>query len=424
MSEIISLSAHALAEGIRKKHFSCEEVMRAHLARIKAINPSINAVTQIDEEKALHHAKEADRQLLIGKVHGPLHGVPFTVKEVIETKDFFSTAGMQERAQYRAEKDATVVARMRASGAILMAKTNLPEAGSGIGSTNPLFGRTNNPHNLERTPGGSSSGEAALIAAFGSPLGIGSDSGGSIRIPAHCCGVAALKPTTGRIPSTGHFPIIGNVLDPRSQIGPLARTAEDLFIAFKIMQGSDGLDPYVIDMPVHFPQEVHVKELRIAYYTKSGAIHPDEDTSKVLKNVVEGLRASGLHLTEHEPPRLNEVVPISKAYWDFEEKEGSTKEYFQLLKQWDAFRAHMLQFSQGYDAFISPVVTKPAPPHGQLKTEDVVYTLTYSLVGWPCVVVKGGVSKEGLPIGVQIAAKPFREDVALAVAKAIEHLKL
>src|SRR6185312_3476401 len=203
MDTLTFRSARALAQAIRAREISAVEVVEAHLSRIAAVNPALNAVVQLTDQTARQQARAADTALVRGEPLGPLHGVPFTVKDVIETAGVVCAAGLPERASFIPARDATVVARLRAAGDILLGKTNVPDGGGGIECVNPVYGRTNNPYGLDRTPGGSSGGEAAIIAAGGSPLGLGSDSGGSIRLPAHNCGVVGIKPTTNRVPATG-----------------------------------------------------------------------------------------------------------------------------------------------------------------------------------------------------------------------------
>ena len=215
MNPLCAASATSLARMIRERDVSSLEVVDAYLARIDDVNPKLNAVVQIAPD-ARDRARDADAALARGDEVGPLHGVPFTVKDWIEAEGLICAAGFAERAQFVPKRDATVVARMRAAGAILLGKTNVTDGA-------PVYPRPNNPYDLARSPGGSSSGEAAIIAAGGSPLGLGSDSGGSIRLPAAWCGVAGLRPTSGLVPNTGHFPRIGAMHDPRTAIGPIAR---------------------------------------------------------------------------------------------------------------------------------------------------------------------------------------------------------
>jgi len=200
MESLIFASAVTIAEHIRTGEVTALAVVEAHLTRIAQVNPQLNAIVQLTAEAALAEAQAADADLARGHLRGPLHGVPFTVKDWIETAGVICAAVDENRRDYVPTQDATTVARLRQAGGILLGKTN-------VRVSNPVYGRTNNPYNLDYSPSGSSSGEAAIIAAGGSPLGLGSDSGGSIRTPAHACGIAGLKPTTGRIPLTGHFPL-------------------------------------------------------------------------------------------------------------------------------------------------------------------------------------------------------------------------
>ena len=217
--ELIFASAGEQAKAIRDKQISSQELVRACIKRIEEVNPKLNAVVQLPAETALRQAREADKALAKGEIRGPLHGVPFTLKDAIETEGVISTGGTLGRASYVPKEDATVVKRLRAAGGVLLGKTNCPELGWAWESDNLVYGRTNNPYDLSLSPGGSSGGESAIIAAGGSPLGLGSDAGGSVRFPAHCTGIAGIKPTSGRVPRTGHFPGPGGTLDALWQIG-------------------------------------------------------------------------------------------------------------------------------------------------------------------------------------------------------------
>jgi amidase len=205
LDNLVWASAVDLAQGIVAKRVTSQEILTALLQRIESVNPRLNAVIQIAAERALDDARRSDEELARGHLRGPLHGVPFTVKDVFDTAGIVSAVGLEERASFIPKVDAVVVARMKAAGAILLGKTNCPPGGAGGVTDNPVYGRTNNPYNELCSPGGSSGGEAAAVAAGASPLGIGSDSGGSLRVPAHYCGIATLKPTTGRVPNTGVF---------------------------------------------------------------------------------------------------------------------------------------------------------------------------------------------------------------------------
>ena len=228
MPELIYQSATQMAAAIREKRISSTEVVRACLNRIAEVNPRLNAVDQFCDEQAMRDAADADRAIERGEKIGPLHGVPFTLKDAIETQGVVCTGGTEGRARYVPAEDAVVVKRLRAAGAILLGKTNCPELGWAWEADNVIYGRANNPYNLTLSPGGSSGGESAIIAVGGSAFGLGSDAGGSVRFPAHCTGIASIKPTSGRVPRTGHFPGPGGLLDALWQIGPMARNVEDL----------------------------------------------------------------------------------------------------------------------------------------------------------------------------------------------------
>src|SRR6201996_2651512 len=238
-NDITMKSATELATAIRSKQLSSKSVVDAHLDQIAKVNPKLNAVVQLTADSARKQAEEADAALARGEIKGPLHGVPMTIKDTMETAGVICTGGTKGRANYVPKADATAVARLRAAGAIFLGKTNVPEL-AGAGETdNLVYGRTNNPYDLARTPGGSSGGEAAIISACGSPLGLGTDAGGSIRVPAHYCGLAAIKPTSGRVPRTGQFPQPMGARAPVFHVSLIARQVADLALALPIISGPD-----------------------------------------------------------------------------------------------------------------------------------------------------------------------------------------
>ena len=226
------------------------EVVQACLDRIDQVNPQLNAVVQLAATRALEEAREADEALARGESNGPLHGVPMTIKDSLDTAGLISTGGTKGRESFIPQQDATVVRRLREAGAILLGKTNTPEFTLSFETNNLIYGRTNNPYDTSRTPGGSSGGAAAIVAAAGAPFDIGSDFGGSIRLPSHLCGIAGLKPSSGRVPRTGHIYPFGGVQDSFQQIGPLARYVEDLALILPLIAGPDFIDPGVVEMPL------------------------------------------------------------------------------------------------------------------------------------------------------------------------------
>ena len=424
MESLIFASATTLAERIRTGEMTALAVVEAHLARIVQVNPQLNAIVQLTAEAALAEAQAADADLARGHLRGPLHGVPFTVKDWIETAGVICAAGYENRRDYIPTEDATSVARLRQAGGIMLGKTN-------VTVSNPVYGRTNNPYNLDYSPSGSSSGEAAIIAAGGSPLGLGSDSGGSIRTPAHACGIAGLKPTTGRIPLTGHFPYISALNDPRTTIGPMARRVEDLALALAITQGEDGRDASVIPMPLQDWRAVDLRPLRVAFYTEHRDAHPAPVCKQAVIDAANALAAEVAQVEEKLPPYVDDSYAITRDYWrrpesallDEWKPDGpvnlSSEQVEEHLFVWNRFRRALITFMQQYDVIITPVMELPAQPHGQTEG-GIAYTLTYSLVGYPAVIVRVGTSSDGLPVGVQVVARPWRDDVALAVAAFLE----
>lgn len=416
--ELLELSATDLSQAIVDRKMSSEEVITACLKRVEAVNPRLNAIVQLAADSALLDARRADEALAQGDIKGPLHGVPFTVKDVCETAGIVSAAGLEARSHFVPTQDAVVVSRLKAAGAILLGKTNCPPGGGGGITDNSVYGRTNNPYNLSHSPGGSSGGEAAAIAAQLSPLGIGSDSGGSLRMPAHFCGIATLKPTSGRVPNTGLSNHPGGLSDYRTQIGPMARSVKDLALTFPILAGEDGIDTGVVPMPIRDPQAVVAKELAVAIYVDDGQAAASPEVAAAVKAAAQVLTDLGLPIANARPSCLCDARSITERYWSMSQCSGADVEA--LFLNWDRFRSAMLAFMASYDVILCPVDHQPAPCHGEKSPPMFNYTLPFSLCGWPCAVVRAGESTTGLPIGVQIVARPWREDIVLAIAQEIE----
>jgi len=459
--ELLTLSGTAQARLIRDGEISAVELMDAHLRRIEQVNPSLNAVAEVLSESAREAAARVDQQRAQGVPLGSLAGVPFSVKDSIEVQGTVCTAGTLGR-QYAApsREDAAVVARLRGAGAIPVARTNLPDLLFAFESDNLIRGRTNNPYDLSRTSGGSSGGEAALIAAGGSPFGLGSDAAGSVRVPAHFCGIASIKPTSGRLPRTGHVPPAGGWIESLWQIGPMARRVEDLHAVMRLLAGPDGRDHTVIGMPYGDPDavrinEVDTRDLRVAFFTDNGIAPAEPGTVAAVHQAAMALASEVRLVEERRPPGIEESYDLEMGFLGpdggdgvraFLASIGSSRTH-PLLDGWlakldrrrttvegfaawwsalDRFRAKMFEFLQGYDAIVSPVCAHVAVPHGRSIEEHIFpgfsYTMTYNLTGWPAAVVRCGETADGLPIGVQIAARPWREDVALRLADRIETL--
>src|ERR1700691_4510991 len=259
-------SANEIAAQIRRKERSPVEVARVHLDRIERLNPELNAFVDHQPESVLAQAREAEKAIRRGDRLGPLHGVPLSIKSSLDVSGHRCEGGTRLRAGRIAAEDAPLVARLRAAGAVILGVTNAPELLMAWETDNLLYGRTNNPWDLGRTAGGSSGGEAAAIAAGLSAGGVGSDGGGSIREPAHFCGICGLKPTPGRIPATGHFPTSVGPFALLGVVGPMARNVDDLKILFEVMQGPDDGDPSAAPLPVRRPDKEDLKKFRIGYF--------------------------------------------------------------------------------------------------------------------------------------------------------------
>jgi amidase len=451
MPEWIYESATTIAAAIREKRISAHDLVGACLQRIDEVNPRLNAVVQVCAEQALKDARNSDQALVRGEVVGPLHGVPFTLKDAIEAKGAICTGGTEGRAHYIPAEDAVVVKRLRAAGAILLGKTNCPELGWAWEADNLIYGRTNNPYDLTLSPGGSSGGESAIIAAGGSAFGLGSDAGGSVRFPAHCTGIASIKPTSGRVPRTGHFPEPGGMLDALWQIGPLARNVEDLALVLPVISGIDMQDPSIVPMSLGDPREIELRKLRVAFHTDNGIVAPSGEIKEAVKEAAKALAAAGISVEEARPPAIEQtyeiylglftadggagiesllkdvgttrVHPLMQRVLDLQHRGAkSVAELGELVGRWDAFRREMLSFMSNYDALLCPVCSFAGMEHGSTydRLSCFSYTMTSNLTGWPAAVVRSGTTQKGLPIGVQIVARPWREDVALAVAKVLQ----
>jgi amidase len=418
INEIIYASATELAAAIQQKTLSSEEVVAACLERIEAVNPHINALTILAPD-ALDQARQADADLARGELRGPLHGVPFTVKDTFDTVGLVSAPGRQIRRQHGPLHDATVVKRMRGAGGILLGKSNCPPGGSGNDTENAITGRTLNPYHVEHTPGGSSGGEAALIAAGGSPIGLGSDTGGGVRVPAAYCGVAALKPTLGRIPNTGAYNQAGGFTDLRTQIGPLARRVEDLLLILRVIDGPDYVDAGVIPMQLYDPSVISLKDLTVAYFPYD----PDSLVIDVVADTVgaaaQALARAGIQMVENRPLDLiGGARDLDRAWRNMAATRG--QDVVELHAAWDRYRTNLLQFMLRYDAILCPADHHPAPRFAERDPQRFDYTVPFSLAGYPAAVVRTGATRDGLPLAVQILSHPWREDVVLALARVLE----
>lgn len=456
MDDLCFLPAGTIARLIRAKEVSAVEVVEAHARRIEAVNPRINAIVQAGLDEARDAAKQADDRLASGAAVGPLHGVPVTIKDAFEVRGLISSAGTLGRARFRPERDATPVRRLRDAGAIILGKTNVPELAQAHETTNLVYGTTNNPYDLERTSGGSSGGPAAAVAAGLSALDVGSDGGGSIRIPASFCGVAALKASTGRIPGTGHFPVCSGIGNALVGYGPIARSAADVLIGLRVLEGEDPDDPVSLPIGRYASDDLDVPKLRVAYFVD----YPERDTEPAVAEAVREsarqLERAGCQIVEQAPPDLDDAAEIHLGLVVLDRKlmrewvrVAGTQELHPWLAagldyldeaaadlspdapnlfwgEWLEFRAKALRFMQDFDILLSPTSSFPAPRHGEgasaASYDGYAYSLLHNVTGWPAATVRCGTSPDGLPIGVQIAARPMRDLLTLRVAAHLEQL--
>ncbi len=436
---------------IQDREISSVELITAHLHQIQQINPAINAVVDLLADSALHAAEEADRKLAKGETCGPLHGVPFSVKDSIDVAGTKSTAGTFGRKNAPpAERDATLVSRLRAAGAIPIAKTNLPDLLFSFETDNLIYGRTNNPYDLSRSPGGSSGGESALIAACGSPLGLGSDALGSVRVPAAFCGITSIKPTSGRLPRTGHVPPSGGWIEALWQIGPMARHVEDLVLAMHLLTAEDDED--FTTPPVDLMKPRDLRGARVGFFTYNGFARCHPEVANAVRLCAEFLARNGMQVDQRTPPGVEQAYELelallgadgAKGIDEYLRDAGSTKvhmllrafvdhmrpyrasghEFAKRWAQWDEYRAKMARFFTECDAILCPVYTQPALKHrGSLDEQNFQgfsYTMAWNLAGAPAATVRCS-EFEGLPVNVQVVAKPWRDLLTLEICGLIE----
>ena len=446
MNDLIFSSATTLAGAVRDRRVSSEELVTACFERIDEVNPSLNAVVQFARDAALERARELDVAITSGMPCGPLHGVPMTIKDSFETAGVVTTAGTTGLRDHVPDTNATVVERLLDAGAVLLGKTNTPEITLRFITENHLYGRTNNPYDVTRTPAGSSGGAAAIVASGGSPLDIGSDTGGSIRVPAAFCGIAGLKPTHGRVPRTGLYPGLElGAAEAFTQVGPMARYVEDLTLLLRVISGPDGKDPFAAPVPLTDPRAVAPSGLRVAYYTGQEGSPPTPETVAAVEAAARMLAEDGASVEEERLPGVESSLDLWLAIfradggvtvreylrslgteemhpsmaWTQDSPAVSAPQYARLLAEWNAFRTRSLSWMEDrYDIMLCPAHATPAVPHEEM--ERFRYTYPYNLLGWPAGVVRCGSDPEGMPIGVQVVGRPWQEAAVLAVAGVLE----
>jgi aspartyl-tRNA(Asn)/glutamyl-tRNA(Gln) amidotransferase subunit A len=456
IQDIIFSDATGLAELIRTKRLSPVEVVRAHLDRIEAVDPKVNAIVTVAED-ALAAARKAEAAVMAGGELGPLHGVPFTVKDSIDTAGVKTQRGSPIFRGRVPDADATSVARLKKAGGILLAKTNLPEFSYWIESDNLLSGRSNNPWNLDRTPGGSSGGESAAIAAGMSPLGLGTDLAISVRGPAAQTGIVSLKATHGRVPMTGIWPRA-----PRRfwHVGPMARSIRDLALAFSQLAGPDGLDAFA-SSTVPFDAGIGVEpglKLRVGWMVGPGFGPIDTEVAATVQAAAEALKGEGHHVEHVRIPALerdfaldvfnklhvmemkpafreatagrpdDEIYKMAKTMLSL--PDTSIEDYVAAEQAAERLRDGYAAYFRNYDVLLTPVLPVPAHKHSiqelvvNGETVDLTYlqgtTVPLNVTGLPGLSMRFGTSREGLPINVQLAGSWQAETTILSAASVLE----
>lgn len=393
---------------LRRGDVTAVERVGRQLELLRRAHAVTNGVAAFEDARALADAAALDRAFAESGPVGPLHGLPVTVKDWIDVEGF-PCAGETDDHDRRPAHDATVAARLRRAGAVVVAKTR-------------PWGGVAHPRDPARTVGGSSSGEAALVAAGASMLGVGSDSGGSVRLPAAWAGVCGLRPTAGRVPTTGHYPRVGPRSDGRTQIGPLAASVADLELALSVLAGPDGRDMGAAPVPLRSSDAVEIAGLRIAVALGEGPWQPEPSVAAAVERAADALVAAGARRVPWEFRWLGPAWDITQRYWARAgERPGLTgADVARELWDWDRFAYRYLEATQDVDLILAPATAGPAPPHGEIDGAYFVFLMPASLVGVPAVALPAG-EERGLPISVQLVGRAWEEHVLFAAGRAIAH---
>ncbi len=456
MSDLTLLPAVELLSMLHGSRISPVELAEEFIREIERLNPTLNAITDFDAERVRAQAKGLTAS---STTRGPLFGLPMTVKSSISTAGYRCEIGSKLNQGSVPKEDAPVVARMRAADAVILGTTNCPEFLMAYETDNDLHGRTCNPWALDRTPGGSSGGESAAIAAGLSAGGFGSDSGGSLREPAHFTGICSLKPTPGRIPGRGHLPPCIGPFSILGAIGPMARTIADVTLLFETLSGRDPHDPISAPVPLRTPSREELRQIPIGYFEDDGLVPVTGETRQAVQDAAQALRKQGFRV---EPFRPTALEAARRLWWKFFVRSGAMfldpivrgkeselsptfRDFLgiahaepplsgtELLEAWaecDQVREGLLAEMQKFPVLLCPVCSVPAFRHGerawQVQNQPVAYldamryTQWFNLLAAPAAVVPVGKSPEGLPIGVQIAGLPYSDEIVLAIAAIVD----
>ena len=458
MSDVVLESAVRQLELLNSGEISVTELAEAHIRQIERLNPVLNAFADFDAERVRERARKHDAWRG-SRDRRPLFGLPVTVKSSIATRGLKCEIGSLLRKGDVPHEDAVVVARLRAAGALILGTTNCPEFLMAYETDNLLHGRTSNPWDLTRSPGGSSGGEAAAIAAGMSAAGLGSDSGGSVRVPAHFTGICSLKPTPGRIPGRGHLPPCVGPFQILGAIGPMARTIADVALMFRLLSGQDVADPAGARVELREPGLEELRGNRIGFFEDDGLVPVTRETRAAVHAVAGVLREAGFAVEPFRPRTLEALRTVWNKFFVHcgamfyapviagreEELSPIFREFLgiaamvspltaiELLNAWkelDLLRGKMLEEMKRYPVLLCPVASVPAFRHGE-RVWDVEgqkveyldawrYTQWFNALACPAAVVPVGSSPDGLPIGVQIVARPYEDEIALGIAGVVD----
>jgi amidase len=442
---------------LQAREISVSELAEAHIRQIERLNPKLNAFADFDADRTRTQARALDASPM--EERGPLHGLPVTVKSSIAAAGYKCEIGSLLHRGDVPPEDAVVVARLRAAGALILGTTNCPEFLMAYETANLLHGQTRNPWDLDRTPGGSSGGESAAIAAGMSAAGLGSDSGGSVRVPAHFTGICSLKPTPGRFPGRGHLPPCVGPFSTLGAIGPMARTISDVALMFRTLSGQDDADPASPPISLRDLSLDELRSHRIGVFEDDGLTPVTQETRVAVQAAVVALREAGFSVEPFRPGTLEQLrklwwtffvqcgamfyepeirgkreklSPIFSEFLQIAEQKGplSASELLNAWAEMDLLRSKTLEEMRNYPVMLCPVASLPAWKHGEREwtiegktveyLDAVRYTQWFNTLGAPAAVVPVGSSPEGLPIGVQIAARPFEDELALGVAAVVD----
>jgi Asp-tRNA(Asn)/Glu-tRNA(Gln) amidotransferase A subunit family amidase len=446
------LTLTAMADLLRKRQVSAAELVNAHLRQIEKVDGQLKAFVMTFPSEARAAALRADSD----PITGPLHGIPVTVKDSFDVRDLPTLCGSRLRLHHRASSDAGVVERLRGAGAIVLGKTNCPEFLANYETDNAITGWTANPWNRQRSAGGSSGGEAAAIAAFCSAGGVGSDGGGSIRVPAHFCGIAGLKPTPGRVTAAGHFPEISHPGGLLGVAGPMARTAQDLKTLFSVLAGFDPADPFSAPVPI---RAITTDNVAVGVMERFCDVPVQAEAAEAVRNAAKAVRLLRIPAEEFYPAGIEDAPGLwwfffaelpapftrelvdrhdSDAHWtgkEFvrmvpEDQVISGKTVVEKLGQRDRMRATLLRQMEKYPVLLLPACGVTAfarqerhweTPSGRIGLRDAMSPATlFNLVGFPSVVIPWRVTAEGLPVGIQLAGRPYEDELLLDLAIQLE----